>query len=748
MKTFTLKEYQQEAVEELLRDSSRLLRHGGQKTLVFEAPTGSGKTIMMAEFLAQLTAGDVRFSRANKHLAFIWVAPNKLHAQSYGKLRDYYSNTRALSCAYFTELDDNQINAKQVLFLNWASINKRDNLYIRENERDHNLQHILQNTRYAGRAIVLVIDESHSNMEADKARGLLKLFDADLTIQVSATPTIKPDKQVSVQLADVREEGMVKSLVVINDCYPGSQVNYEGKVESTFSEHPNLYILQAGLKRREKLQTAFAEEGARVNPLLCIQLPSGKVGVQKTARAEVEVLLAENGITYENGKLAVYLANEKKNMDGIEENENTTEVMLFKQGIALGWDCPRAHILVLFREWHDGVFSVQTLGRIMRMPEPLVGHYKTTQLNRAFVYTNQYPLDIKPELAGGYVHIHKSTRQNYESIALLSVHRLRQREKTRLSPLFVQKFLEVANEYELGKKIKREGQTAEMVVLGKIEVTEIDNLREPFRVGKEFGVDNPEYVQALFDHFAQEQLAPQFTVQERSISQVQKAIYAFLNFPLTPETDLIQAAHIALSKHNKEHFVNVLNMAKDNYKESVGARDEPLQENKKWEVAEEITYNEKYRVRAAGKSLMQPFYFSPQESKPEKEFTALLEKTASVCWWYKNGEQESMYFAVSYSEGGAQNPFFVDFIVQFTNGTVGLYDTKSGLIAASSGNKSDGLLAYIKKHSTVKRKLVGGIVSPADAQNYNKGWRIYAGKGRDIKHNDLSNWDALDLTNP
>ena len=45
--------------------------------------------------------------------------------------------------------------------------------------------------------------------------------------------------------------------------------------------------------------------------------------------------------------------------------------MIFKQAIALGWDCPRASHHVLFRQWKEEtlVFSLQTLGRIMRMPE-------------------------------------------------------------------------------------------------------------------------------------------------------------------------------------------------------------------------------------------------------------------------------------------------------------------------------------------------------------------------------------------
>ena len=46
--------YQLEAVQELTNRANRWLERTGNKTLVFEAPTGSGKTIMMAEFLKSL----------------------------------------------------------------------------------------------------------------------------------------------------------------------------------------------------------------------------------------------------------------------------------------------------------------------------------------------------------------------------------------------------------------------------------------------------------------------------------------------------------------------------------------------------------------------------------------------------------------------------------------------------------------------------------------------------------------------
>ncbi len=49
-----LKIYQENAIDELLTKTRRLLGYSGSKKLVFKSPTGSGKTIMMAEFLKQL----------------------------------------------------------------------------------------------------------------------------------------------------------------------------------------------------------------------------------------------------------------------------------------------------------------------------------------------------------------------------------------------------------------------------------------------------------------------------------------------------------------------------------------------------------------------------------------------------------------------------------------------------------------------------------------------------------------------
>jgi superfamily II DNA or RNA helicase len=52
IKNMKLKEYQIKSVEKLLSTSKNFLNKGGVRTCVIKAPTGSGKTIMIAEWLS------------------------------------------------------------------------------------------------------------------------------------------------------------------------------------------------------------------------------------------------------------------------------------------------------------------------------------------------------------------------------------------------------------------------------------------------------------------------------------------------------------------------------------------------------------------------------------------------------------------------------------------------------------------------------------------------------------------------
>lgn len=80
---FEFKNYQENAVVKLKREVNELLDTEGNKVCVFKAPTGSGKTLMMAEFLKRLSDSRVD----GKKFSFVWIAVNKLHDQSKNNLK-------------------------------------------------------------------------------------------------------------------------------------------------------------------------------------------------------------------------------------------------------------------------------------------------------------------------------------------------------------------------------------------------------------------------------------------------------------------------------------------------------------------------------------------------------------------------------------------------------------------------------------------------------------------------------------
>ena len=55
-----LKDYQEKAIEKLKTETNELLEYTEGKICVFKAPTGSGKTLMTAEFLKITLSSDFR----------------------------------------------------------------------------------------------------------------------------------------------------------------------------------------------------------------------------------------------------------------------------------------------------------------------------------------------------------------------------------------------------------------------------------------------------------------------------------------------------------------------------------------------------------------------------------------------------------------------------------------------------------------------------------------------------------------
>jgi type III restriction enzyme len=147
------------------------------------------------------------------------------------------------------------------------------------------------------------------------------------------------------------------------------------------------------------------ELGNEINPLIMVQVPNKN----DVLVDEIERYFESKGITYDNQKLAVWLANKKENLEAIEDNAAYPVALIIKQAVATGWDCPRAWILVKLRDNMDETFEIQTIGRIRRMPE--AKHYEKDILDSCYLYTldDKFTEGVKLSLGKGALDAAKLT---------------------------------------------------------------------------------------------------------------------------------------------------------------------------------------------------------------------------------------------------------------------------------------------------------------------------------------------------
>jgi type III restriction enzyme len=696
-----LRNYQTDAIDRLLEASRRILRTSEGGICVFQAPTGSGKTIMVAEFLKKL----VLDQKGERHFSFIWIAVRRLHDQSKDKLERYYADDNVLTCSYYDDLNDKRIAENEILFINWDSINKRDvSLIIKESEEQNDLNTVLQNTREEGRDLVLVIDESHHTASSERSRELISIINPHLTLEVSATPQIREGvrETTSVYLEAVKEEQMIKSEVLVNPEFMKIKVGERSSDE---------IVIDEALKKRSELAKLYKDEGSEVNPLVLVQLPDRREGLEDKKDQVLSIFRNKFNITEDNGKLAVWLSEEKSDtLPNIEENDNETEVLLFKTAIALGWDCPRASILVVFRESKSFTFTIQTIGRIMRMPE--FRYYSHSELNKGYVFTNLASIEITEDFVKDYISIFEAKRRNdiYSSISLPSVYLKRQRARTRLSGDFVKIFQEVAAAEDLESKITTNPTRIAAPILSDGRIVNSDRLGEVEQKGKIEVPLNPEQLNARYERFISDCCAP-FASYDSS-DRLKSALYTFFEKKFGIARYSPEVEKIVLGVENVSTITDTITQAKLRYKREVVDKLNSVREREvteKWEVPTLITYSTRYVRKESPLSIMEPLYIrSP--SAQEVQFIERLDDSKAVAWWFRNGEGEAKYFGIPYTDQHGDWNFYPDFIVRFIDGKLGFYDTKAGFTAERAGPKAEGLQVYLKAQRKAGRNLDGGII--------------------------------------
>ena len=206
--------YQVEYIDELTETAVKLLndKYRDQGIIVLKAPTGSGKTYMISQAITKIVKQQV--SKAS--YCFIWLSVNSLHEQSRQSLSQYLEVEKLLDCITIDDIQNNTIEENEIVFINWDSLIKENNVFRMENEKDCNLQSVIANTKDEGKEIILIIDESHRTAKADKAKDVINEIQPKLIIEMTATPINISGTLIEIPLGRVIAEGMIKSEVQIN----------------------------------------------------------------------------------------------------------------------------------------------------------------------------------------------------------------------------------------------------------------------------------------------------------------------------------------------------------------------------------------------------------------------------------------------------------------------------------------------------------------------------------------------------
>ncbi|OCK51059.1 DEAD/DEAH box helicase family protein [Chryseobacterium arthrosphaerae] len=751
---YTLLEFQEKAVNQLQAHViSALEERKAQTPVLLKAPTGAGKTVMAAALIDRIVDQAHLHPGLDSNMAFIWFAPNTLHIQSYDSLNALYEEQRRLNCINLSELSSNPVlNQGDLLFANWSSLSSATNIWRKENESNINLESLIENTRTNGTKIILVIDEAHlSAFTGAQAKAVRELIAADVEILITATPNHMPDRNVVVQRKEVIDQELIKKSVRLNIGLDPAQQN---------GENVHIHLLRKAFEKKAELQKLYNEEVGenKINPLILIQLPSDSVTMSeedKSIRETLEGLLASDyNISTNNGRLAIWLSGEK-NKDGLEEPNGLQDVLIFKQAIAQGWDCPRAAILVSYRNVRSEDFGIQTVGRILRMPHRR--HYRNDDLNHGYVYTNiqTNQINLVPS-DSDYFDKLLAVRQDDKAWAFATMPTAQMINDRKTSATLTTRFQSIffsymENKYGINQlpdidlftpradddedviRIKKEN-TDKMIEKGwefEIDAHQIkipaDISVDPYQVAatqinmgsrKEFAITNEEF-RMYFDRFCYDSITR--LIKEKSWRKMRETLINFAEYYL--QSFEFDARKIYLYPPNKAIILDDIKVALEKFDgwQQAQGNERRRVEYSDWSIPKERYYSEKHIKEDIDNHALFPFYEQIGASNPEKLFkNFLIENEDKIEYWYKNGDSGREHFAIDYEDNsGVKRLFYVDFIVVTKDNRIGLFDTKTLKSDIVDANKHNALRRWMAANDG---NYFGGVLIPVEMSGI---WKFY-----------------------
>lgn len=651
-------DFQEECIKRILEATDKKEKNG----IIVKSPTGSGKTIILLEYID-------RFLQMHKDFVFVWFCPGagELEEQSKSEMEEKLPHRTALS------LDDilrNGFSDGDTVFINWEQVNRSKNKSITETEKT-NLYEQIKRAHRTGLEFIVIVDEEHA-FNTTASREVMRHFVANYTVRVSATAKENSNYVwYKIDELDVISEELITKAIYINEDVPEGEVTNE-----------HLLLLELADKKRKAIKEAY--EG-RINPLVLIQFPDES---DELIQYILELL---NGIGYsvENGKVAIHMDKNHKNLDDIKEKDGKQLFLLMKQAVATGWNCPRAKILVKLREHMREDFQVQTIGRIRRMPEQKF--YKNDLLNYCYLYTfdDNFKAYVKQDLSTAYEVKRIKLKEKCKTFKLVSQSRTNNNYGIDEREMFNRLYKHYKDTYKIVSKSDINATLLSADDRYKLQETIIIEIKKDKAVLTDETVDSKAV--ALYravntsndglqlrqtinmlagilhiDYDTMRRILLKMFYGQKNAGKILKlsltGFYAFIinnRFILREDFNKATASGVQ-SQLQLEHIDNEFVLPEE-------------------ELLEYDATIEDFKVMMSNAYEDYTSDCFVVRSLPERMFERYCEDNSNVDWVFKNGDKGEEYLSIVYQDNANhQKLFYPDYIVKLKDGTIWVIEAKGG----------------------------------------------------------------------